>query len=78
MYRTTAHAIALVTLGLAGICPVSLGAASNQQTDVLPTSAGELRLTPIYHGSVMLEFAGKVIHIDPWSRGTTRHCRRPT
>ena len=24
---------------------------------------------PIYHGSVMLEFAGKVIHIDPWSRG---------
>ena len=71
MHRNTAHTLALVTLGLAlGICSVILGAAaSNRQTDVMPTSAGELRLMPIYHGSGMLEFAGKVIHIDPWSRG---------
>ena len=71
MHRNTAHTLALVTLGLAlGICSVILGAAaSNRKTDVMPTSAGELRLMPIYHGSVMLEFAGKVIHIDPWSRG---------
>src|SRR5260370_32907234 len=32
-------------------------------------SQGELKLTPLYHGSVMLEFGGKVIHVDPWSRG---------
>ncbi len=43
-------------------------AARNKVTDTLATSAGELRLTPIYHGSVMIEFAGKVIHVDPWSR----------
>ena len=63
--------LALVTLGLAlEICPVILGAAtSNRQTDVMPTSNGELRLMPMYHGSVMLELAGKVIHIDPWSQG---------
>jgi L-ascorbate metabolism protein UlaG (beta-lactamase superfamily) len=42
---------------------------SNRQVDVIATSAGELRLMPIYHGSVMVEFGGKVIHIDPWSQG---------
>jgi hypothetical protein len=33
------------------------------------TSAGDLRVRPLYHGSVMLEFGGKVIHVDPWSMG---------
>jgi len=42
---------------------------SNHQADVIQTSRGALRLTPIYHGSVMLEFGGKVIHVDPWSQG---------
>src|SRR5713226_6928575 len=50
--------------------PVLLRAdSSNAQVDVLKTSRGELRLRPLYHGSVMLEFEGKVIHIDPWSQG---------
>jgi L-ascorbate metabolism protein UlaG (beta-lactamase superfamily) len=44
-------------------------ATSNRQTDVISTSRGELRLTPLYHGSVMLEFGGKVLHVDPWSQG---------
>jgi L-ascorbate metabolism protein UlaG (beta-lactamase superfamily) len=42
---------------------------SNRQADVMRTSQGELRITPLYHGSVMLEFGGKVIHVDPWSQG---------
>jgi L-ascorbate metabolism protein UlaG (beta-lactamase superfamily) len=42
---------------------------SNRQVDVVHTSAGDLRLMPIYHGSVMLEFGGQVIHVDPWSQG---------
>jgi L-ascorbate metabolism protein UlaG (beta-lactamase superfamily) len=42
---------------------------SNRQADVFQTSRGELRITPVYHGSVMLEFGGKVIHVDPWSQG---------
>ena len=42
---------------------------SNRQADVIKTSQGELRITPLYHGSVMLEWAGKVIHVDPWSQG---------
>ena len=42
---------------------------SNHQSDVVHTSRGDVRITPIYHGSVMLEFDGKVIHVDPWSKG---------
>jgi hypothetical protein len=42
--------------------------APNRQTDVVQTSAGPLRITPLYHGSVMLEFDGRIVHIDPWSQ----------
>jgi L-ascorbate metabolism protein UlaG (beta-lactamase superfamily) len=49
--------------------PVALGAAApNRQSDVVETSRGPLKITPLFHGSVMLEFAGKIIHIDPWSQ----------
>ena len=42
---------------------------SNRQADMVETSQGKLRITPLYHGSVMLEWAGKIIHVDPWSQG---------
>jgi L-ascorbate metabolism protein UlaG (beta-lactamase superfamily) len=42
---------------------------SNRQADVIKTSQGELKIMPVYHGSVMFEFGGKVIDVDPWSRG---------
>jgi L-ascorbate metabolism protein UlaG (beta-lactamase superfamily) len=41
----------------------------NKQADVIKTTQGDLKITPLYHGSVMLEFGGKVIQVDPWSRG---------
>ncbi len=47
--------------------PASAAVAPNHQSDVVETSKGPLKITPLYHGSVMLEFAGKIIHIDPWS-----------
>ncbi len=47
-------------LGLA----LSLSAADTEKT-----SSGDLVITPVRHGSLMLQFAGKVIHIDPWSQG---------
>ena len=43
-------------------------APSNRQVDVVPTSNGELHVMPIYHGSVMFEFGGRVIDVDPWSQ----------
>ena len=38
-------------------------------TDVVTTSQGNVSITPIHHGSVMLEIDGKTWHIDPWSSG---------
>ena len=35
------------------------------ETDIIKTSAGELRITFIGHGTLMFTFGGKVIHIDP-------------
>ena len=37
------------------------------QEDVFKTSGGELKITFIGHGTLMLAYAGKVIHIDPVS-----------
>jgi len=38
------------------------------ETDVMETSAGDLKITFIGHGSLMFTFGGKIIHIDPFSR----------
>jgi L-ascorbate metabolism protein UlaG (beta-lactamase superfamily) len=39
------------------------------ETDTIQTSAGNLRITPVHHASLMIEFAGKVFHVDPTSQG---------
>jgi L-ascorbate metabolism protein UlaG (beta-lactamase superfamily) len=36
--------------------------------DTLETADGPVKIRPIKHASLMLEFRGKVIHIDPWSQ----------
>ncbi len=55
-------------LVVSGMAAAFGAAAPNRQSDTIETSAGALKLTPLYHGSVMLEFGGKVIHVDPWSQ----------
>ena len=35
------------------------------QTDKLSASGGDIQITPIMHSSVQLEYAGKVIQVDP-------------
>lgn len=50
---------------LAGTLPLLAGVTP----DTVATSQGPIRITPIKHASVMLEFDGKVIHVDPWSQG---------
>src|SRR6266545_1951020 len=44
-------------------------APKSRQVEVEKTSAGDLKITPVTHASVMLEWSGKVIHVDPWSKG---------
>lgn len=38
------------------------------ETDVIKTSAGDLKITFIGHGTLMFEFGGKIIHVDPWEK----------
>jgi L-ascorbate metabolism protein UlaG (beta-lactamase superfamily) len=58
----------LYVLLVAGVSLVFGAATPNHQADIVETSKGPLKITPLFHGSVMLEFDGKVIHIDPWSQ----------
>ena len=39
--------------------------AESQSADVIKGASGDLKVTPVGHASVMLEFGGKVIHVDP-------------
>ena len=59
---------------LAAVCMLlvvgfTVGALAARETKTVPTSSGDIRITPVTHGSLMLEFGGKVIHVDPWGRG---------
>ncbi len=47
-----------------------LARAAEFELDVFPTSQGELKITFIGHGTLMFEFGGKVIHVDPVSNLT--------
>ena len=58
-----------VALGLVAMVTASGGFAQNSfQEDVLQTSAGELKITFVGHGTLMFTFGDLVIHVDPWSR----------
>ncbi len=38
------------------------------EKDVIKTSGGDLEIFFIGHGSLMMKFGGKIIHVDPYSR----------
>jgi L-ascorbate metabolism protein UlaG (beta-lactamase superfamily) len=38
------------------------------EKDTIPTSAGDLKIFFVGHGTLMFTFDGKVIHVDPWSK----------
>jgi len=44
------------------------GAQEKFETDVIKTSAGDLRITFVGHGTLMFAFGGKVIHVDPYGQ----------
>src|ERR1039457_1156400 len=52
-----------------GVCGSGLAnAAELFEKDVIKTTAGNLEITFIGHGSLMMKFGGKVIHVDPYSK----------
>jgi L-ascorbate metabolism protein UlaG (beta-lactamase superfamily) len=54
-----------LTLGLALLAVVTVSAADRYPA----VSGGDIQITPIIHSSVQIEYAGTVIHVDPWSAG---------
>jgi L-ascorbate metabolism protein UlaG (beta-lactamase superfamily) len=56
----------LVRLFCVGLA--ALAAGQGFERDVIKTSAGDLEVTFIGHGSLVFGFGGKVIHVDPFSR----------
>ncbi len=51
-----------------GLCLLPSAAASEFEVDTLKTSAGDLKITFIGHGTLMFQFDGKTIHVDPVGR----------
>ena len=47
---------------------ISVAAQENFKIDTIKTSAGDLKMTFIGHGSLMFTFGGKVMHVDPYSK----------
>jgi L-ascorbate metabolism protein UlaG (beta-lactamase superfamily) len=50
------------------IFAVTAGNVHAYETDSIPTSSGDLKITFIGHGTLMFAFGGKVVHVDPWSQ----------
>ncbi|MBW3637428.1 MAG: MBL fold metallo-hydrolase [Armatimonadetes bacterium] len=63
-----------LALALAG----ALGTRANALAvpDVIPAQGGTIRITPIYHGSLQIEYRGKVIHVDPFSAGSYKGAKK--
>lgn len=47
---------------------VSATAQNQFETDSITTSAGELKITFVGHGTLIFTFNGRVIHVDPYGR----------
>jgi L-ascorbate metabolism protein UlaG (beta-lactamase superfamily) len=65
-YSALLTALLFCTAVLPG--PGGLHANSHFETDTVNTSAGDLIITFIGHGTLMITFDSKVIHVDPFSR----------
>ena len=55
----------IILLAIVYIAGTNLAFAQTQNT--ISADEGEIIITPIIHSSAQVEYAGKVIHIDPWS-----------
>ena len=44
------------------------GELSKFEQDIIETSGGDLKITFFGHATLMFDHAGKVIHVDPWSK----------
>ncbi len=62
------RSLALVAAFCLASALASAQPAASFEKDVIPTSAGELSVTFVGHGSLVFGFGGKTIHVDPFSK----------
>jgi L-ascorbate metabolism protein UlaG (beta-lactamase superfamily) len=63
------NAVMIATLTV--LVVVQFGASAEDrelERDRIETSAGDIEITFIGHGTLMVQFDGKTIHVDPWTR----------
>ena len=60
--------ILLLTAALFVALAFQAAAQEGLENDIIKTSAGDLKITFIGHGTLMFTFGGKVIHVDPVSK----------
>jgi len=59
----------LLVLGAAGIALAAVSVSGHElPSDTLPTAGGNLVVTFVGHGTLMLEHGDRVVHVDPWSK----------
>jgi len=61
-------AVLLLCIVLGVLLNMSAAGADGFEKDTLQTSAGDVEVTFLGHGTLMLTFAGKTIHVDPYSK----------
>lgn len=62
--RRATRALARAVAGIGAL--LALGAAATAQ-DSYPSRAGTIRITPLVHAGVRIDFGGRTIYVDPWS-----------
>src|SRR6201997_234453 len=54
-----------IFFALACLFLISYKAAAATATQTFQTSAGDVKITPLYHASTLIEAGGKIIYVDP-------------
>ena len=60
---------------LTAILMALLAAGAARGGDRFKAKGGDIEITPLVHASVQIEYAGKVIQVDPWSFGDLSRAR---
>jgi len=58
----------LLVILLVAVFPLAASAQQGFEADTIKTSAADVTITFIGHGTLMFTFGEKVIHVDPWTR----------
>jgi L-ascorbate metabolism protein UlaG (beta-lactamase superfamily) len=61
--------IAALSMFLLFVFAAQAGAQSSRPVQTFDTSAGPVKITPIFHASLLIEVAGKAIYLDPAKPG---------